>query len=460
MQLVKSTAAGKRKNLRASGVAAVVLLVAVQVSAQENAPYSRYGLGDLVPNTHVVNRGMGGISAGYADFLSVNANNPASYSAFKTFVEERSKKAISGRVLLDVGITQENRTLRSPNQTEKFSSANLYFSYIQLGIPLNRNWGLSFGLRPVSRINYRISRTEYLRDPNTNLGIDSAYTEFTGSGGTNLPYIGTGYAIKNLSIGANVGYMFGRKEYATRRSILNDTVSYYNSNHSTQAYMGGLFYTAGLQYRIKVGKETNLRLGASGNWKQQLNTATDQVRETFIPDAVNGDTKLDSAYTETDIKGKVTIPASYTYGFMLEKQASKGSYWSFGADLVQSKWSQYRFNGNADSVQDNWQLRVGGQIRPQPGDNYFSNVAYRVGFFTGADYIRVGRELPQYGFSFGLGLPVANYNRLSPGQFTVLNLGFEYISRGNNDNALKENLFRISAGFSFSDIWFNKRKYD
>lgn len=460
MQLVKSTAAGKRNKLRACGAAMALLIGIASVSAQENSPYSRYGLGDLTPNTHILNRGMGGLSAGYADILSVNTNNPASYSAFKTFVEERSKKAVSGRVLLDVGLTQENRTLRSPNQINKFSSANLYFSYVQLGIPLHRNWGLSLGLRPVSRIGYKIAHYERLYNPVTGRNIDSAYTEFNGNGGANLPYIGTGFAVKNLSIGANMGYLFGRKEYATKRALINDTVSYYSSNHTSQSYFGGLFFNAGLQYKLNFNKETFLRLGAAGNWQQQLNTSTDLIRETILRDPTNGDTKLDSAFTETNRSGKLTWPASYTYGFVLEHQKTDGPSWLLGADLVQSKWSQYRFNGTIDSVQDNWQLRVGGQFRPEPGDGYFTNVAYRAGFFTGPDYIRVGRELPQYGISFGMGLPIANYNRLSPGQFTVLNLGFEYIRRGNNNNTLKENLFRISAGFSFSDIWFNKRKYE
>lgn len=460
MQSVKSTAASKRNKLQACGVVAALLLGVAQVSAQDNAPYSRYGIGDLSPNTHILNRGMGGVSAGYADFLAVNANNPASYSNFKTFVEERSKKAISGRVLLDVGINQENRTLRNPNQTNKFNSSNLYFSYVQLGIPLNRNWGLSFGLRPVSRISYRVLRRELLTNPTTGTNIDSAVTEFSGSGGTNLPYIGTGFAIKNLSVGANMGYLFGRKEYSTKRVLLNDTVAYNSSNHSNTTFFGGIFFNAGLQYKINFNKETFLRLGASGNWQQSFNATRDVVRETFIRDQVNGDSKLDSAFTQLEQPGEVTMPSSYTYGFVLEHQDTKGSMWMVGADLVQSKWSQYRYFGENDQVQDSWQVRVGGGFRPEPGNNYFSNVSYRAGFFTGPDYINVGRELPQTGVTFGLGLPVANYNRLSPGQFTVLNLAFEYIRRGNNDNTLKENLFRISAGFSFSDIWFNKRKYD
>jgi hypothetical protein len=68
--------------------------------------------------------------------------------------------------------------------------------------------------------------------------------------------------------------------------------------------------------------------------------------------------------------------------------------------------------------------------------------------------------LPQFGVSFGVGLPIANYNRLSIGQYSIVNLALEYNKRGNNDNLLKENTFRFSVGLNFSDLWFNKRKYD
>ena len=87
-------------------------------------------------------------------------------------------------------------------------------------------------------------------------------------------------------------------------------------------------------------------------------------------------------------------------------------------------------------------------------------MVYRAGFNIGPDYIRVGKKLPQLGLTFGLGLPVANYDRLSPGRVTLINLAFEYGKRGNNDNLLRESLFRFSMGFSLSDFWFIKRKYD
>lgn len=439
-----------------------ILLLIQNIWAQENSPYSRYGLGDIVPNTNIANRGMGGISAGYADILSINFNNPASYSNFQTKVE--GGKVMSGRVLLDVGVNYDSRTLQSPNQPLKYSSSYGYFSYVQVGLPLNKKWGLSFGLRPVGRVNYKINRVEKLTDPLTGKSIDTALTEFSGNGGAFLPTIGTGYAFGNLSLGGSIGYLFGRKEVSTKRVILNDTINYQSSNNTNRAFFGGIFFNAGAQYKISLkkekDKETVLRLGVSGNWKQTINANRDVVRETFFRDGNGIDQRVDSIYEKIGESGEMIYPASYTMGFVIDHTENNGKGWLLGVDYVTGKWNDYRLFNEADALQNSSQIRVGGQLRPKPSENYFSNVAYRAGFFAGTDYINVGKELPQLGLTFGLGLPIANYSRLSPGQFTMLNLGFEYSKRGKNDNLLKENLFRVSIGLNFSDLWFNKRRYD
>ena len=62
------------------------LLACSFLPAQDNSPNSRYGLGDLTPGTNIINRGMGSFSAGYSDPLSINFNNPASYSAFLSYI--------------------------------------------------------------------------------------------------------------------------------------------------------------------------------------------------------------------------------------------------------------------------------------------------------------------------------------------------------------------------------------
>lgn len=474
MQLAKSITPKKIKTLHVCHLAFVVLFFCgfSPARSQDNSPYSRYGIGDLVPPTHIISRGMGGISAAYNDLLSINLNNPASYSSFQTLMEPKAKKKIvSGRAILDLGLNFENRTLQEPSSTApKFTASNALFSYVQIGMPLKNNWGLSFGLRPVSRISYKMIRNEKkLVDPLTGLPIDSASTRFEGDGGAYLASLGTGFNVfhrnssngeEKLSVGINGGYLFGKKDYSAKRSIFNDTFSYYQANYETKTNFGSLYFNAGAQYKVPLNKTVSLTLGAYGNWNQKLNASQDILRETFVFDPNQGDLRLDSISDQKNIKGKIIYPASYTFGFVTEKipVGTEGG-WLLGIDFTQQNWDKYRFYGQSDLVQNKWELRVGGQLRPAPKRNYFSNVSYRAGFFAGPDYIKVGKNLSQFGGSFGLGLPIPT-SRQSPNQATLINLAFEYSKRGNNNNLLKESLFRLSVGFSLSDFWFIKKKYD
>ncbi len=480
MQLVKLITPKKINKLQVILLTFLVLFFTAfqPVLAQDNSPYSRYGIGDLVPHSNINTRGMGGLSAAYNEMLSLNFNNPASFSSFQTDKEARSKKLKAGRAILDVGLNFENRTLKDPAFTQRFTASNALFSYVQVGLPLKANWGLSFGLRPISRISYNIRRRELLIDPNTSQPIDSALTSFKGEGGAYLASIGTGFSIFNkmkkdkkdpnqligeekLSVGFTAGYLFGKKDYSTRRTLFNDTVFYYQANYQTTTNYGNLNFSAGLQYKVPVKKNLILTVGAYGSWGQKLNATQDILRETFTYNQEVGELRLDSVSDKRDVKGKIDLPSSITTGFVLQKLPvlNKEAGWLFGIDFAKQNWSNYRFYGLRDSLINNWELRVGGQVDPIPKRNYFSNISYRFGFFIGPDYVQVGKKLNRIGGSFGLGLPLAT-NRQAPNQATRINLAMEYGKRGNNSNLLSENTFRLSLGFSLSDFWFIKRKYD
>lgn len=428
---------------RINVLAAVSLVFSSIVSAQNiNSPYSRYGLGDILSTQNILNRGMGGIGTAYYDYQSINFLNPASYGQLQT-------------VTLDFGVELNNLTLRSLDPVRKFSNASPNISYFNLGIPLKINkkpgLGLVFGLRPMTRIGYKIQRGERFTTPNSN---DSISTLFEGNGGSQQVFAGLGYKIKNFSIGINSGFLFGSKDYSTRRFFINDTVLYYKSNHETKSNYNGLFFNAGAQYTATLGKKMLLRFGVQGNWQQTLNGTEDLIRETFEYDANGGTFSIDSVYAENNKKGDVIIPASFSGGIILDKTGK----WLIGVDYTTSKWSNYRYFGTKEPVQDSWQLHLGGQLFPSPGKSYWSNVAYRTGFTYGRDYITVGKELPRWAFSIGAGLPMRRVAYTN--QFTIINTSFEVGQRGNNSNSLKESFFRISVGLSMSDLWFIKRKYD
>lgn len=444
------------------------LLLSMPAVAQDNSPYSRYGLGDVVPSTNINSRGMGGISAGYSDILSINFNNPASYGSFQTLKEPTAKKIARGRAILDIGLNFENRSLVEPNNTEKFSAANALFSHIQVGLPIRPNLGLSFGLRPITRVSYKMNTIQGLTDPNTGNYIDTSLTQNEGDGGSYLASVGLGKRfhfsktkLNSLSIGVNGGYMFGKQDYSVRRSLFNSQVLYTSGNFQTKTSYGNLYFNTGMQYHVELKRNLVLSLGGYGNWEQELNASKDIIRETYTYDESVGNIRIDSIHDQKNIKGTIVYPASYTAGLVLEKVVTaKEPGWLIGIDYTQSKWSDYRSYGESDpTIRDKWEVRTGVQLRPVPKANYFSNVAYRLGAFFGPDYIHINQKLPVFGATFGMGLPLRNFSRQSE-QYTLINLAFEFIKRGNNDNVLKENLFRLSAGFSLSDVWFIKRKYE
>src|SRR5678815_4164594 len=142
MRSVKKTTLEKMNAMRLKrwALCSVISFFSLLASAQDNSPYSRYGLGDRVPNTNIINRGMAGISAGYTDSFSINFNNPASYSSFYSRKQLKSKKSEYGRVLFDIGMNFDSRTLKESNPPQKFPASNAVFSYMQLGIPLRHNW--------------------------------------------------------------------------------------------------------------------------------------------------------------------------------------------------------------------------------------------------------------------------------------------------------------------------------
>ena len=383
---------------------------------------------------------MGGVSAAYSDFHTVNFINPASYSKLKY-------------TTFDVGLEIDSRTLKALDPPRKFSSASPIISYIQMGIPLamKKDWGFTFGLRPITRINYKVERNERIS------GIDSLNSLFEGNGGTYEVHVGTGFGIKNFSVGVNVGYLFGSKNFSTRKSFIPDSsdIFYYQTNHETLSNYNGLLLNGGIQYAGKLNSSTFLRLGVHGNAKKTLNGTKNIIRETFKYNTVSGNIdSIDRIYSEPDIDGSVQYPSTFGGGFIFDKTGK----WMFGADLEVSEWDDYKFFGEKDQVQNSWKLHVGGQIVPKPGKNYFSYVAYRLGFVYGKDYIRVDKDLPLWSASAGASFPMrkAAYTN----QYSMINLGLEFGQRGNKENLVREGFFRFTLGFSLSDLWFVKRKYD
>jgi hypothetical protein len=423
-------------------------------SAQENSPYTRFGIGDVMPSQNIASRGMGGISAGYIDgnaaFQSINLNNPASLP----FIN---------RTIFDLGAEVDVRNLKSNNSPEKYKSVNTNISYLQLAFPLTTDkmrksgftWVMAMGLRPLTRINYKLESASRVA------GIDSINTLYEGSGGVSQANISTGIKIKNFSFGISSGYSFGNRNISTQKRFVNDSVDVYKfSNTASDSRFGGIFLNLGAQYSIPINKKTLLRIGATANLQQNLKATRNEINETIVYDPNGTAFAIDTVSINREQTGFVKLPSSYSLGFTVNSD-----HWIIGADVDIANWSTYRFYGVKDPLQNSYKIRVGAQYFPADENTLASKkllfLKYRAGFYYGSDYVNLNSNRPDYGVTFGAGIPLTSSLLYRRGEFVSLNTGIEIGQRGNKSNlSIREGIFRISIGLSMSATWFQKRKYD
>jgi hypothetical protein len=72
-----------------------------------------------------------------------------------------------------------------------------------------------------------------------------------------------------------------------------------------------------------------------------------------------------------------------------------------------------------------------------------------------------GNNVPEYGLSFGVGLPFTIPTYYRKPVTSMVNLAFTYGQRGNiNPNLLAEQFFRVSLSFSLNDRWFVRTRFE
>ena len=439
-----------------------------KTNAQINSPFSRYGLGNEVYNSqNTTSQGMGGFTAAYTASMngnfgqSVNFNNPASYGGLYM-------------TTFDLGMDYTSNTLKSNNPVSRFNSAYFVPNYLSIGLPIDKNKkiGMAFGLRPLTQINYSIDELKVLPTG------DTLYNNYLGQGGLNQAYIGLGKSWKHISVGFNTGYNFGKKRIENVKSFQYnpDSTHFYQSQSSTNTLFGGLFFQLGalgelnlktIDHKVPSDK-TNYTMSYGGTltFGQSLNGKQDILRATGTY-STGTETPIDTVTLSSNNVGSIKIPSALTLGVAFHKKevSNNGTYdqWVLGLEIDKSNWQdKYSFYGQSDLLSNAYMARVGLQFCPNALDfeNYWSTVTYRAGFSGGKDYINIDKKgLSVATFSLGLGLPIRKY-RSYDYQFSVLNLAFQFGQRGSSVNSYQESFYQLTVGYSLSDIWFNKRKYD
>ena len=137
------------------------------------------------------------------------------------------------------------------------SGAN--FEYAVGTFRLMPNVGVSFGLLPFSNIGYDYTAENFLDTSNGTI-----YEAYSGSGGMRQVFVGAGWRIaKPLSVGVNMGYLWGSYTRSVTTSTSTGTSSYINSlSKVCTASVSSYNLQVGLQWEQRLGKKDAVTLGA------------------------------------------------------------------------------------------------------------------------------------------------------------------------------------------------------
>jgi hypothetical protein len=435
-------------------LAIIVFQARSQSTATTSSPYSKYGLGDIVPQTLPQNIGMGDISVATnstSGYFNIDPLNPASYGSDHLTV-------------IDVGLYSNILTLNQTGQSSQ-TNANFRLSHVAFAFPITKRSAFSFGLLPYSELGYNYTTTRKNFGTGSSVDTNAVNYIYSGQGGLSKAYFGYGFGIgKHLQLGANVSYIFGNLQQYSSTEIptLPGTL---NSRIEDSYAIGGLNYDYGIQYTIDFTDSKHVILGYSASANSSLNSQYTHIVSQYTYDSSgNENVALDSITATKSPKTKIQLPQLNHYGLSF---VNDGKY-LIGAEYSTGNWAQLSIGGVNQGLQNSQTYNLGGQFTPNINalNNYWATVDYKLGFIYDKTYIDVNgannntaTNIRDYALTFGFGLPLRpNDSRTS---FYKINFAAEIGQRGTLNNGLvKENYVNLHLSFTLNDKWFQKYKLD
>ncbi len=432
----------------------LLILSGMQLSAQGgiNSPFSRFGIGDLNSESPMHVRQMGGLGASYIDLFQLNFDNPATLSHLQS-------------AAFDIGLDMKRSSISDKDNSSTQWSGNL--GYLALGFPLRNpynaifsqedykfNWGMGFAIMPNSSVSYDISRSD------ETTGGQEFVRNFTGTGGSYKAIWGNAIKYGDFSLGANIGWLFGKLNYERNINFTSE-LSAFNNRFSNSYTMRGFYSKFGFMYVGVLNKKEvhdktvraapkSVSVGLTYKPSLSFNTKA-QVADLNVANVLSFGELSDTLNFATDQLGSGALPAELAFGV----NYNHGIKYSVGFDVRTTYWSKYRNDANPEVLDNTTRIGFGGQFRPNPTslNSIFARSSYRLGFYIEEDPRTLNNEkIKSYGMTLGLGLPLAWQQKLSN-----LNIGVDIGNRSIGD-LLNENFAKITFGFTFNERnWFQKR---
>lgn len=423
------------------------------------SPYSAYGFGEPSATVPMAQAMMGGLGAAVIDPASTVVSNPASYPMLF-------------RSVFEVGLGVRNSQLSTATTTR--TGRNTDFHGLSLGIPFgNGRWGLGMAVRPVSKVDYRLTETNAIPG-NTN----QATFIYTGDGGLDQALLGAGLVVSQkrdslanghrISVGANVGYLFGRIESA-RNATFPSGQGFYATRAISTMIIRDPTADLGVQYqgdlrerRTKDERGLFFLAGLSAELPVNVRTRRTDVVNTYGFNSGGLEVPLDTAYFTGEATGHWGLPLGLSAGFTVFNDL-----WTVGVEYKQRAWSQLKVSdpvfAPSGTLANSSAFIVGASYRPSNEilGSLWQRVVYRAGVRLENEYLQVGNTQLQ-GRSVSLGLSVPLLAGTTRSRF---NVGCELGDRGTREaGLLRERSATLLLGVTITpDVregWFRKRRID
>lgn len=390
------------------------------------SPYSYYGFGQPANANLAENNMIGGVTV-YADSTHFSLDNPATLKKLN-YVQYR------------VGARYNAVEQTSNNGTAYTSTASL--NYLSLSVP-TKHFAFSFGLKPKTNLGYRVNVKSLLDDLDTT-------TLYQGFGGVNTTFLGFAVSpIKGLSLGIMANYNFGFTEKVFTQNISGVEL---DTRIFSRSELSGLAYVFGVHYDQRFKSKYILQLSATYTPQSALESTNTRAISSLSSSGGLSSQETIELGSLANTSNKFSSEINLGAGFGVAHK------WFVGVNLFNT--SKGITNPLETNVNVNYEassrVSVGGFYIPKYDSftSYLSRVTYRVGArFEETGIVLNNQPIEDFGITFGLGLPV--------GGLSTINIGVELGQLGTLDGGLiKENYANIMLGFSLSDIWFIKRKYD
>lgn len=388
------------------------------------SPYSILGIGDIESKDFGKFFGMSSTSLAIRSASFINLNNPASLSALDP-----------NMLNIDMNSRWRSSSFQYPAGDSFTSSYNdAAIRRLSLTFRPGQSWGLSFGIKPYSTVNYLIDEKLSLKSG----GTTNIAKNITGSGGISQVYIANGIRLsKNFSVGLTASFLFG--------SLTRNTLYYYEDlgiNIARNEYekLKGFQFQGGFQYTGKTGEHLTHSIGVTLSNPSNLTGSYDI-------EYIENDTVLNATSSETKT---FKLPLQFGIGYA----CIINNMLTIAADYNRSLWASQKLDYPNAYTNPSQRFSLGFQYAPQKSiqGQMREKVFIQAGVSYEQAYLAINnKQLNDMSASVGLG---SNLSRL-----INVYIGLELGKKGNvNDGQITENYTQISAGVTLKEFWYNTRK--